>query len=162
MSVYVIRVAGTDLHRVGHTPEATADEELRLLQAGSPWELEVVACEPGGRGVEHWVCGLVAPLRVRGAWFSLPPSVLESVLKALREVVAVQCTTCGARHYVPGGERWCRSCDSRDVIALPRGYVTRAAFIGARLGRPRKTVVKEKEPEPQIVRGPLRLIKGEK
>lgn len=87
MTVYFIRMRGTDLYKIGWTQALDARVRLYQLQTASPFALDLVATFPGlSRRIESEVHGLLADERLRGEWFELGnPCVLGSSLDWMLE-----------------------------------------------------------------------------
>jgi hypothetical protein len=69
--IYAIRAVGTEYVKFGVTGREDAHRRLKMLQTGSPFELEIVATCEGGALVESYIHERLinAEAHHRGEWF---------------------------------------------------------------------------------------------
>lgn len=144
MTIFVAKISGTDLHRLGLTKTSPADA-IAELQRTLPFEVELVWAGPGGGALLAWARERLQAFRVKGdGWFKvMVPEVLDLLICALGDVEAVLCRRCGKKQFIPSKERWCRVCGpgpEHVLESLSIWYVTSARSFAASpsSGRPRK------------------------
>jgi len=71
--VYMMRAGALGLMKIGHVSGGRDQVERRRreLQCGTPYDLHVVACAPGGAEIERLMHEHFADRHVRGEWFDL-------------------------------------------------------------------------------------------
>lgn len=69
--IYIIRMAGSDLYKIGKTDDDNPERRMKELQQGNPYPLKVVAFFEGGQKEEFQMHDHLSDYRVSGEWFKL-------------------------------------------------------------------------------------------
>ncbi|HVK84221.1 MAG TPA: GIY-YIG nuclease family protein [Kofleriaceae bacterium] len=85
MTIYVLRIEGDDVFKIGFTDGFSIDERVKQLQTAHPRVLEVVATFEGTRSTEIALHSRYAAFHVRGEWFRLPPHAVEELVRMSTE-----------------------------------------------------------------------------
>ena len=80
--VYVINAVGTDFYKIGMSRDA--ENRLKDLQVGSPYDLRVIAKIETDKAVvvERKIHSTLHNMRVRGEWFEIPLGVVRNIVEA--------------------------------------------------------------------------------
>jgi hypothetical protein len=107
--VYYVTTAESGRVKIGFTRNNPA-QRMKELETGSPFELCVIACEPGSERDERDLHNRFFRDRLHGEWFTLSPELKEHI----REVNRAEMARADAEERTP--DRWVRIFD-----ALERG-----------------------------------------
>jgi hypothetical protein len=83
-NVYLIQCGNSTYYKIGHSNYPL--ERLTNLQVGSPHNLKLIACCPGGKTIEDYLHNVYNSNKVRGEWFNFNEEELKSFIDVMKGI----------------------------------------------------------------------------